>query len=189
MLSKFREPVNGLTHLGGAILAFFGTIVLLIVGSGSTTKLISVIIYGISLIPLFLASGIYHSARVTPRCSGDIAEIRPLGHIPAHSRHVHALLFERLHRILAVGVACDHLGNCLNRHPRQGLFPHCASLAPYGNLRGHGLVMRAGSAANAVGVACRCDCVADPWRRHLYSGGSDICHEDLQYRAREIRFP
>ena len=66
MLSKFREPVNGLTHLGGAILAFFGTIVLLIVGSGSTTKLISVIIYGVSLIALFLASGIYHSARVAP---------------------------------------------------------------------------------------------------------------------------
>ncbi len=66
MLSKFREPVNGLTHLGGAILAFFGMIALLIVGWNPPIKLISVIIYGVSLIALFLASGIYHTVRVTP---------------------------------------------------------------------------------------------------------------------------
>ena len=34
MLSKLREPVNGLTHLGGAIAGFFGMIAMLIVVRG-----------------------------------------------------------------------------------------------------------------------------------------------------------
>ena len=66
MLSKLREPVNGLTHLGGAIVAFFGLIVLLVVGWGGTAKIISVLVYGLSLIALFSASATYHLAKVEP---------------------------------------------------------------------------------------------------------------------------
>ncbi len=66
MLSKLREPVNGLTHLGGAIAALFGQIALLIVGWNGTAKVISVIIYGLSLMALFSASAAYHLARVRP---------------------------------------------------------------------------------------------------------------------------
>jgi hemolysin III len=66
MLSKLREPVNGLTHLGGAIAAFFGTIALLIVGWVGSAKIISLFVYGLSLIAMFSASAAYHLAKVKP---------------------------------------------------------------------------------------------------------------------------
>lgn len=66
MLSKLREPVNGLTHLGGAIAAFFGLIALLVVGWGGTAKIISVLVYGLALIAMFSASATYHLAKVKP---------------------------------------------------------------------------------------------------------------------------
>ncbi len=63
MLSKLREPVNGLTHLGGAIAAFFGQIALLIAAWNGAAKIISSIVYGFSLIAMFSASAVYHLAR------------------------------------------------------------------------------------------------------------------------------
>ena len=66
MLSKLREPVNGLTHLGGAIAAFFGLIALLVVGWSGTAKIISLLVYGLSLIALFSASAIYHLTKAKP---------------------------------------------------------------------------------------------------------------------------
>jgi len=67
MLSKLREPVNGLTHLGGAVAAFFGQIALLAVSWDVTTKIVSSLVYGVSLILLFSASAAYHMARVRPK--------------------------------------------------------------------------------------------------------------------------
>ena len=60
MFKKLREPVNSLTHWGGAVLALIGMIALLIVGWGTTAKVISLAIYGASLIFLFSASATYH---------------------------------------------------------------------------------------------------------------------------------
>lgn len=64
MLKKLREPVNSLTHWGGAILALIGLIALLIVGWSTPAKIISLAIYGVSLIFLFSASATYHMVRV-----------------------------------------------------------------------------------------------------------------------------
>ncbi len=64
MLKKLREPVNSLTHWAGAILALAGLIALLIVGWGTPAKVVSLIIYGTSLIFLFSASATYHMVRV-----------------------------------------------------------------------------------------------------------------------------
>ena len=64
MLKKLREPVNSLTHWGGAILALGGLIALLIVGWSTPAKIISLTIYGISLIAMFSASATYHMVRV-----------------------------------------------------------------------------------------------------------------------------
>ncbi len=64
MLKKLREPVNSLTHWAGAILALAGLIALLIVGWGTPIKVVSLIIYGASLIFLFSASATYHMVRV-----------------------------------------------------------------------------------------------------------------------------
>jgi hemolysin III len=66
MLSKLREPVNGLTHLGGAIAAVFGLVALLVLAWNGLAQTISVLIYGISLILLFSASAIYHSVKASP---------------------------------------------------------------------------------------------------------------------------
>jgi hemolysin III len=66
MFSKLREPVNGLTHLGGAIASLFGQIALLIVGWSGTAKIISLLIYGLSLIALFSASATYHLTKAKP---------------------------------------------------------------------------------------------------------------------------
>jgi len=64
MLKKLREPVNSLTHWGGAILALIGLITLLIVGWDTPAKVISFAIYGVSLIFMFSASATYHMVRV-----------------------------------------------------------------------------------------------------------------------------
>lgn len=64
MLNKLREPVNSLTHWAGAVLALIGLIALLIVGWGTPAKVISLIIYGVSLIFLFSASATYHMVGV-----------------------------------------------------------------------------------------------------------------------------
>ena len=62
MLKKLREPVNSLTHWAGALLALAGLIVLLIVGWSTPAKIISLLIYGLSLIAMFSASATYHMA-------------------------------------------------------------------------------------------------------------------------------
>lgn len=64
MLKKLREPVNSLTHWGGAVLALIGLIALLIVGWSTPAKIISLAIYGVSLIFLFSASATYHMVQV-----------------------------------------------------------------------------------------------------------------------------
>ena len=61
MFKKFREPVNSLTHWAGAVLALIGLIALLSVSWGTPIKMISLIIYGASLIFLFSASATYHT--------------------------------------------------------------------------------------------------------------------------------
>ena len=64
MLKKLREPVNSLTHWAGAILALAGLVALLIVGWGMPLKVVSLVIYGVSLIFLFSASATYHMVQV-----------------------------------------------------------------------------------------------------------------------------
>ena len=58
MLSKFREPVSGLTHLFGAILSILGLNIL--IQHSVITYKSSLIVFGISLILLYTASSVYH---------------------------------------------------------------------------------------------------------------------------------
>lgn len=63
MNTYIREPINGLTHLAGAILAFIGLLALIIkaVNNGESTLAVgAVIIFGISMILLYMASATYH---------------------------------------------------------------------------------------------------------------------------------
>lgn len=66
MLRKIREPFNSLSHLIGAIAAFFGQIALLVAGWSGTVKVVSVVVYGLSLIAMFSASAAYHMAKAGP---------------------------------------------------------------------------------------------------------------------------
>ena len=47
-----REPVNSLTHMAGAVLSAVGLFVLIWLTRGQPIKMVSVIIYGVSLILL-----------------------------------------------------------------------------------------------------------------------------------------
>jgi hemolysin III len=63
MNSYIREPINGLTHLAGAILAFVGLLAMVIKTSLTTPSplaLTAVIIFGVSMILLYAASATYH---------------------------------------------------------------------------------------------------------------------------------
>ncbi|GAA0078456.1 hemolysin III family protein [Clostridium sp. CTA-5] len=64
MTKYLREPVNGLTHLIGAILSLIGLILMtskLITNNGSLTEYFAVILFGVSMILLYSASATYHS--------------------------------------------------------------------------------------------------------------------------------
>lgn len=62
MLKKFREPVNGLTHLFGVLLSIIGLIALLVHSNlkGDSNRGLIFSIFGASLILLYSASSIYH---------------------------------------------------------------------------------------------------------------------------------
>ncbi len=67
MLKKLREPVNGLTHLAGAVAAAMGLVGLVYVGRESLFKQASLFVYASSLILMFAASAAYHLIRGGPR--------------------------------------------------------------------------------------------------------------------------
>jgi hemolysin III len=58
--SKLRNPVSGLTHLYAAFAALAGLIALLVAGWGNAAKVLSLLIYGLSLVLMFSASAAYH---------------------------------------------------------------------------------------------------------------------------------
>ncbi|UXY50391.1 PAQR family membrane homeostasis protein TrhA [Pseudomonas tohonis] len=59
------ERFNAWTHLVGALLAGVGAVWLLVLAAldGSTTKIVSVAIYGVTLVMLYSISTVYHSVR------------------------------------------------------------------------------------------------------------------------------
>ena len=62
MYKKLREPINAITHLAGAGLSLIALIAMLakvISSNPTTTAILSVIIFGISLILLYTTSGTY----------------------------------------------------------------------------------------------------------------------------------
>lgn len=67
MIRRLREPVNALTHLGGAALSVVGLVLLLRLSilNGTAYDVVSFAVFGICLILLYLASGLYHALRVS----------------------------------------------------------------------------------------------------------------------------
>lgn len=61
----YGERFNAWTHLTGALLALTGAIWLIVVAafSGDPTRIVSVAVYGVTLVALYSISTIYHSVR------------------------------------------------------------------------------------------------------------------------------
>jgi hemolysin III len=76
----FREPVNGMTHLVGAVLSIVGVVVLLIIAveNRSTRQIVAFSIFGASLVSMYCASAFYHSLKVSP---GAVAHLRRIDHM------------------------------------------------------------------------------------------------------------
>ena len=79
MRLSIREPVNGLTHLAGAILSVVGLIVLLVVAieNGSVRQIVAFSIFGTSLVAMYCASAFYHSLKLSER---GVAHMRRIDH-------------------------------------------------------------------------------------------------------------
>lgn len=63
MYKKLREPINSITHLAGALFSLIALIAMLIKAistNASSIGILSVTIFGISLILLYITSGTYH---------------------------------------------------------------------------------------------------------------------------------
>ena len=74
-----REPVSGLTHLVGGLLALVAMIVLLTKAAGRVDELVAFGIFGLSLaVALYGASALYHLLPVSPPAT---ARLRRLDHM------------------------------------------------------------------------------------------------------------
>jgi hemolysin III len=62
-MTRFREPVSGFLHLGGALVALIAAVGLSIAAWHDPAKMISLVVYGISLVLLFSASTALHLTR------------------------------------------------------------------------------------------------------------------------------
>jgi hemolysin III len=79
-MKRLREPINGLTHLAGAILAVFalGVLVGLAVAAGKVRHLVAFLVFGFSLVALYTSSALYH---LLPLSARGVERLRRLDHI------------------------------------------------------------------------------------------------------------
>jgi hemolysin III len=77
---RLREPVNGLTHLAGGLLASGGLVVLLATAARAdrADQLVAFGIFGFSLIALYTASALYHLLPLSPT---GVARLRRVDHM------------------------------------------------------------------------------------------------------------
>jgi len=64
---RVREPFNGISHLAGALLSIAGLLFLVAISAGKPWQLTGFIVYGVSMVVLYIASTLYHSLPVGPR--------------------------------------------------------------------------------------------------------------------------
>jgi len=67
MSLKMKEPVNTWTHFIAFMAAIVGLVFLIVMCKDNISKLITMTIYGLSMILLYGASSIYHWVRTTPK--------------------------------------------------------------------------------------------------------------------------
>lgn len=67
MTLKMKEPVNTWTHFILFMAAIVGLVFLVLLSKNNTSKLITMTIYGVSMIMLYGASSLYHWVKTTPQ--------------------------------------------------------------------------------------------------------------------------
>ena len=67
MSLNMKEPVNTWTHFIAFMAAIVGLVFLIVMSKGDVLKLVTMTIYGLSMILLYGASSIYHWIRTTPQ--------------------------------------------------------------------------------------------------------------------------
>jgi hemolysin III len=79
-IKYFREPMNGFTHFIGIILSIVATLLLIIKSNDSQSLIgvISISVFGISMILLFTASTLYHWLKISEE---GIKKLRKADHI------------------------------------------------------------------------------------------------------------
>ncbi len=75
--NRFRNPFSGLSHLLAAIVSVAGSFILILANPGEPVKMISLLVYGISLVLLFSFSAVYHLTIAEPE---KILVLRKLDH-------------------------------------------------------------------------------------------------------------
>lgn len=78
MKKRLREPISGLTHLVGVVLAVVALVVLLAATAGRVDQFVAFGIFGCSLIALYSASALYH---LLPVSQAAVARLRRLDHM------------------------------------------------------------------------------------------------------------
>lgn len=66
LFTWIREPVNSLSHIISAMAALVGVIFLLDAGRGELSRQATLLIYGVSLVLMLSASGVYHMVQGPP---------------------------------------------------------------------------------------------------------------------------
>jgi hemolysin III len=75
MLEKMRDPVSGLTHLSAALAAVIGSAFLIVIGGPGVVKIITLSVYGLSIILLFGSSAAYHLIKAEPRVTANLRKL------------------------------------------------------------------------------------------------------------------
>ncbi len=78
-MRRIREPFSSLSHLAGLGLSVAALAVLAVLAAGSAWSVTGVVIYGASLIVLYLASTLYHALPVTPRWERRLQQFDHIG--------------------------------------------------------------------------------------------------------------
>ena len=79
-MTRWREPVNGIIHLAGALLALvaLGFLVGMATAHGKVLHLVAFLIFGLSLVALYTSSALYH---LLPLSARGVERLRRLDHI------------------------------------------------------------------------------------------------------------
>ena len=67
MSLNMKEPVNTWSHFISFVAAIVGLVFLIILSKDNISKLVTMTIYGMSVISLYGASSIYHWVKTTPK--------------------------------------------------------------------------------------------------------------------------